>query len=160
MRVEAVYIGCDSLSCYHNKNGMCDLLTDAIDGDCPFFKTEVQRVLEDGALAEHDWESFRRHTKTHPVSKIEITRWLEEMEKLSPTDDPKTKRLVSMLIENDYITTAEAIKIVARWFDKHPESRTWCRSSEEMAKEIFDRSDQNDEIDSADAEVSEECISE
>lgn len=160
MRVEAVYIGCDSCSCIHNENGKCDLLTDTIEGDCPFFKNEVQKVLEDGALSNGDWTAFRRHSKTHPVTRLEIIRWLEEMEKISPTDDPKIKRLVSMLIEDDYITVGEAIKIVSKWFDVHPESRTWAQSSEEIAKEMFHRGDDDDETDETDAEVSDQYVSE
>lgn len=161
MKVEAVYVGCDSCTCIHNNNEKCDLLMDVIDqGACPFFKTDVQKVLEDGALSNGDWDAFRRHSKTHPVTKIEIIRWLEEMEKICPTDDPMLRRKVSMLIEDDYITTSEAIRMAARWFDRHPESRTWAQSSEEIAKEMFNRGDDDDETDETDAEVSDQYVSE
>ena len=151
---------CKNADCVHNPNGRCNLLMEKIEGDCPFYKTDVQEFLENAALIKNppEWDAFRRHSKTKPVTKSMLFEWLKEFERICPCEDPECKKTVDMFLDQNYISVPDAVRKVAEYLAEHPEGCAWAMSPIETAKMIIGGS--YDETDETDDEVSDECISE
>ena len=105
---------CDKKECFANVNGICDALTSAIVPDCPFFKTEVQAVLENGALTASpaDWKAFRKFSGTKLPKAEELAAWLFKLEEIKPTDDPDvTAKLKALFGGSDaFVLKSEVIE--------------------------------------------------
>ena len=156
---------CDKKECFANVNGICDALKSAIKPNCPFFKTEVQAVLENGALTASpaDWKAFRKFSGTKLPKAEELAAWLFKLEEIKPTDDPDvTAKLKALFGGSDvFVLKSEVIEKMTDWFKSHPEGCGWCMSPEETAKRILEREvGEDDETDTTDAAVSSEPVSE
>jgi len=154
------YFECCKIECMHNANRQCALLSEAIDGACPFYKTEVQNVLEIAALTGKppEWDAYRAHSGTKPVTREQIYNWLSEFEELSPCKSKDAKRIVDMFLNDDFISKSEAIRMVADYLDGHRDGCAWAMSPLETARMIF--GGEKDDEASADEEISEADVSE
>lgn len=144
-------IRCPIEDCIHNVDSpsgkYCETLAEEFKGDCPFYKTLITETLEQGALhtvPHPDWEAYRRHSGTKPVTRERLKEWLEEMEKVCPTDDPLTAKVVADFLtgRTTMITVDEAIRKVTDYLEYHREGCAWCKSPEETAREILEGDDE------------------
>jgi len=147
-------VPCNRDDCRGNVNGLCIALSEEIK-NCPFFKSRAQEVLEVGALTAFphpDYEAFRRHSGTHPVSKAELARWLSELEEVCPTTDTKISKAVArfLLSSRVYVLRSEVKAKIVEYMAKHPAARGWGMSAEETAdfilnEEVTDEQSNEDE---------------
>lgn len=141
MRTSVEYFECNKLDCIHNVNGLCKLLLDEVENEagCTFYKTQIEDVLENGALTSkpRDWESYRRHSGTKPVTKNQLYKWIKKMEILSPCEDPEAAKIVDMYLNHNYMSITEAIQRVTAYLEEHPDGCAWAMSPKETALMIF-----------------------
>lgn len=142
--MNSAIITCTKTDCRGNKNGMCDVLTDSIEGRCPFYKTKARECLEQGdlnAVPMPDWKAYRLHSGIGPVSQEDIAEWLAELEHIMPTKSPETKKIVSEFLEYMGAVLPKRLVIdkIVDWLRSHPEGCGWAMSPEETAELILER---------------------
>lgn len=159
-----MFVKCEKKDCFCNIDGKCDILAGDLNHECPFYKTSEQLDFEDGVLdttPSPNWKEYRRRTKIQPITVDDIAKWLARYEELVPTTDREVASKVHTFLKDSgaVIPVETVIKKITAWMELHPQGKGYCMSSEETARRILEREDDedaDDEIDKADAEISSE----
>lgn len=169
-KVDFEYIRCPRLDCIHNKaiegreGVFCETLRtmcSAGSQECPFHKTRTQDLLEQGALLGKDWDGYRLHSETKPVTIVDVVEWIDKFERVCPSTDNDVKAKMAKLraYVRGSISVPKALDRLAAYFEKHPEGKAWGMSAVETAEMILLTEDDYDEVES-DETVSDELLSE